>query len=361
MRGAVEQAGWILVTICTVGLAARATGQSSPYLPSGQNETADSSGVWVTPPLRVSAPPAVAPPVKKAMAPVAPAAPPSAPPVAASTMPTPVSPYAIRNISDKKTATSPSTAAPRSGSSLGQKSSLPRPTMAGAAPAVEKPAVASGAREIPERRPVLAPKPVVINAPTEPQPMMTTQALPQINPPEVEKEEVIAKPQILTISEGPAPSCGPKVLNLAPPETASKPPAPKVLEVTPASEVAVVRPKTIQREETPVAITAPAAPAEPYVTTGTIVFSGPEESALPVGSDNLKDQLKQRIATACAGQAKEVEVTISSPTSLVVDVKVSSLASITQLSDTIMKLPELAGYQLSLKVHVVQGTGLQAN
>src|SRR5437660_6816884 len=103
MRGAIEQAGWILVTICTLGLGARGTGQSSPYLRFGQTETADSSGVWVTPPLRVSAPPAVAPPVKKAMAPTAPAAPPPAPPVAASTMPTPVSPYAIRNISDKKT------------------------------------------------------------------------------------------------------------------------------------------------------------------------------------------------------------------------------------------------------------------
>lgn len=94
---------------------------------------------------------------------------------------------------------------------------------------------------------------------------------------------------------------------------------------------------------------APVAPA-PYVTRGTVTFH--EEPAPAVAPKRSLAELRQRIEKVCGSEAREVEVVQQSAKSLRIQFKVARVEDGPRLSEKILRLPELAPYEVAMEIRV---------
>lgn len=105
-----------------------------------------------------------------------------------------------------------------------------------------------------------------------------------------------------------------------------------------------------------VTLEKPPAPGRSQVTSGVVVMAGAEEppNVIPgVAEAFLEGWLRQRIATACGNDAKDLEVVFKSTAQMAVTVHVKDAIASKRVTSAVLQMPELEPYRVALKVQIV--------
>ena len=93
-----------------------------------------------------------------------------------------------------------------------------------------------------------------------------------------------------------------------------------------------------------------------YVTSGLVILPAPEEPRITPPLSVQERLLKDAIQEACGDKVKNLEVALESNHSLKIRLQVANEADRKELTQTILTLPALGSYHVSLSVQVASET-----
>jgi osmotically-inducible protein OsmY len=231
-----------------------------------------------------------------------------------------------------------------------------------------RPAVADTVKTCPALAPAASWKPTPANAvqpiPGKPESQRVVLEKPApVSPVTPVREEPAALRPVVYTSQpqlaAPEPSSG--FSSIARKDNSSRASPPAEWMANPAYENRLVQPTPATTTvKTPPLVVSKPEPARPstgaYVSSGVIFLESPEAEVRPRPSleqEFRQTRLRESIARACGKAPKDVEVTITSDSGLLVNVKAHSREEGDRLSTVIFQLPELNPYRVSLEIPLV--------